>query len=234
MSNKYLDLLSYFGIGSAHPGGFGLTQFLLRKEKIQASESVLDIGCGTGKTSAFLSTKYGCSVTAVDNHPLMIKKARERLDLLEGTIHLIEGDIEHLNLEENSYDVIISESVLVFTNIGNTLSEIARMLKKDGRLLLIEMTGTSNLSEQVKEKVKELYGVQQLFSEEEWKDCLQKAGFQHIEMLEPPVNMEQIDIDDINPSSEIDMSLYDLWDEHNQFLNEYSDVVGYQIFRCRL
>ncbi|MEK4521040.1 class I SAM-dependent methyltransferase [Psychrobacillus sp. FSL W7-1457] len=234
MSNKYLDLLSYFGIGSAHPGGFGLTQFILGKEKIQAAQSVLDIGCGTGKTSAFLATTYGCKVTAVDNHPVMIEKARERFKPLEADIHLIEGDITCLPLESDSFDIIISESVLVFTDIALALSEAARLLKKDGKLLLIEMTGASNASEEVKHKVLELYGIQQLIDEEEWKEILKKAGFSHIEILENPADMNPVEIEDMNPSSYIDMTLYDVWDEHNQFLTDFGNMIGYRIFKCQL
>lgn len=233
MSNKYLDLLSYFGIGSAHPGGFGLTQFILGKEKIQAAQSVLDIGCGTGKTSAFLATKYGCKVTAVDNHPIMIEKAKERFEPLEVDVQLIEGDITCLPLESNSFDMIISESVLVFTDILLALKEVARLLKKDGKLLLIEMTGSSNVTDQIKHKVMELYGIQQLIDEEEWKVILKKAGFSQIEIVENPADMNEVEIEDMNPSSYIDMSLYDVWDEHNQFLAEFGNMVGYRIFKCQ-
>ena len=35
MSNDYLDLLAYFGIGGAHPGGFALTKSILEDENIQ-------------------------------------------------------------------------------------------------------------------------------------------------------------------------------------------------------
>ena len=49
MSNDYLDLLAYFGIGGAHPGGFNLTQSILEAENIQPTEAVLDVGCGRGK-----------------------------------------------------------------------------------------------------------------------------------------------------------------------------------------
>lgn len=233
MTNKYLDLLSYFGIGSAHPGGFGLTQFLW-KEGIHPSHSVLDIGCGTGKTAAFLATKYGCNVTAVDNHPVMVQKAKARFDQLEANLQVVEGDIECLSLESTSYDIIISESVLSFTNVSKALNEITRLLKQGGILLLIEMTKNTDVPEEVQHKVRNLYGISKLFSEQEWKDSLKKAGFSHIELLETPADMNEIEIDDMNLSDHIDMALYDVWDEHNQFLADYGEMVGFRIFRCRL
>ena len=38
LSNDYLDLLAYFGIGGAHPGGFALTKSILDAENIQQTE----------------------------------------------------------------------------------------------------------------------------------------------------------------------------------------------------
>lgn len=54
------NMLALLGIGGAHPGGFYLTKQLFDKEKITSETSILDIGCGTGQTSANLYCKYGC------------------------------------------------------------------------------------------------------------------------------------------------------------------------------
>src|SRR6185437_15326187 len=115
MVNTYLDLVAYFGIGGAHPGGFSLTQSILEDEKIQPFESVLDIGCGTGQTAAFLAQRFKCHVTAIDNHSIMIKKARERFGNDDSSVLVIEGDAQNLDLLDNSFDLIIAESVISFT-----------------------------------------------------------------------------------------------------------------------
>jgi ubiquinone/menaquinone biosynthesis C-methylase UbiE len=146
MSNNYLDLLAYFGIGGAHPGGFPLTQLILQDEIIPPCGSVLDIGCGTGQTAAFIHQKYGCPVIAVDNHPLMIEKARERFKDQDSKVTVIEGDAQKLNFKDNCFDLILAESVITFTNIPNTLNELFRLLKSDGRMIIIEMTAEEPLS----------------------------------------------------------------------------------------
>lgn len=87
----YHDLLAYFGIGGAHPGGLALTKDMLSQEKIKARSKILDVGCGTGQTSAYIAKNYGCDVTALDCHPLMIEKAQQRFIKENLTINLCRG-----------------------------------------------------------------------------------------------------------------------------------------------
>ena len=47
--NTYIDFLAYYGIGSAHPGGFTLTKQLLAQLPFKYGANVLEIGCGRGK-----------------------------------------------------------------------------------------------------------------------------------------------------------------------------------------
>ncbi len=232
MSRNYLDLLAYFGIGGAHPGGFPLTQLLLQDEIIHPCSSVLDIGCGTGQTAAFLNQKYGCQVTAVDNHPIMLEKARERFKNQESTVQVIEGDAQKLHFKDNSFDFIIAESVITFTTISKTLNELFRLLKKDGRMILIEMTAEEPLSRKVQKKVRTLYGIHEVLSEEEWKMKLQQIGFTHIDMIAPSSELIQTEITDMNPSKNLSDEWYDLWDNHHSFIHQSAVPLGFRVFRC--
>jgi ubiquinone/menaquinone biosynthesis C-methylase UbiE len=109
----------------------------LEDENIQLSESVLDVGCGTGQTSAFLAKRFNCQVTAIDKHPIMIEKAVERFKNNPASVKVVEGDAECLNFEDDSFDCIIAESVIVFTDIEKTLHELARVMKSNGRIILL-------------------------------------------------------------------------------------------------
>lgn len=233
MLNKYLDFLAYFGIGGAHPGGFALTQSIMEDEIIQPFESVLDIGCGTGQTAAFLAQRFGCQVTGIDNHPIMLEKARERFKNKESRVKIIEGDAQNLNLADNSFDFIIAESVIAFTDISKTVDELARVLKSDGSLIMIEMTA-EQLSDEVRRKVFSLYGINEILNEEEWILKLQHAGFTKIEVINGPVDLIPSEINDINQSENINLDFYDLWDEHNNFIDQHPQLIGFRAFRCYL
>lgn len=234
MSNTYLDLLAYFGIGGAHPGGFNLTKSIFEKEPILPTESVLDIGCGTGQTAAFLAKKYDCQVTAIDNHPIMVEKARERMKSSQCRVNVMEGDIQKLKIADDSIDLVISESVIIFTDINKTLTELARVLKSEGSIIIIEMTADQYISEAMRRKACRLYGIREILTAEEWKVRLQQAGFHQIEIIDTPLELIPSDIEDINPSNHINKEYFDLWEEHNEFIQLSQQYISYRVFKCRL
>lgn len=233
MSNTYLDLLAFMGISGAHPGGFALTQSILESKPIQSTDAVLDIGCGTGQTAAFLAKKFGCDVTAIDNHPVMVEKAMERTKD-DVRIKVKEGDAQRLDFMDDTFDFILSESVLVFTSIRKTVHELSRVLKSKGSLILIEMTAEQPLPEEVLQQIRKLYGIQHVLSEAEWISHLQQAGFMKITKINIPSILTPSELEDIRPSTNINMNLYDLWEAHNQFTLQHAYYLGFRAFECQL
>ena len=110
---------------------------------------------------------------------------------------------------DNSFDLIIAESVISFTTISKTLNELSRVLKSGGRLILIEMTAEQSLPEEVHTKVSSLYGINEILNEHEWKSKLQQAGFIQIEIIDNSIGFIQTDIHDSNLSENINADLYD-------------------------
>lgn len=234
MFNDYLNLLANFGIGGAHPGGFPLTLAIFEKERIQPNHHVLDLGCGTGQTAAFLGENFGCKVTAIDIHPMMIEKAKKRFANEELDINTILGDVQNMDFDDHSFDFILSESVISFTNIQKTLNEIVRVLKEDGCVLMIEMVAEQSLSDDIKEQITKLYGIDEVLTEKEWCAYLKQAGFTKIIEIRTPSLLIPSDIDDMDHSENISMALYDKWDEHNQFIEQNGHHLGYRAFKCYL
>ena len=78
MELNYLNCLALFGIGGAHPGGLQLTKEILSREKINEKTIILDVGCGTGQTSAYMAEKYKCKIIGLDNNEMMLEKAKKR------------------------------------------------------------------------------------------------------------------------------------------------------------
>ncbi|KHE71499.1 class I SAM-dependent methyltransferase [Halobacillus sp. BBL2006] len=232
MNNDYIDFLAHFGIGGAHPGGFPLTKRLFDSFDISSSASLLDIGCGTGQTAAFLWEKYGCNITAVDKHPLMVEKAKNRFKKNNSSIHVVTGDAEQLAFPTDSFDLIVSESVISFNDVPKTSQELSRVLKDGGQLLAIEMTTNQPLTEELQNQIEQLYGITKVFNQEEWVEEFTQAGFQSVTLLEAPSDLEINDVNDLQPSENLNEKWYDIWDDHTLLMAQANMPLSYRIFLC--
>lgn len=224
-----MDCLAYFGVGGAHPGGLYLTEQALLAEKITSDSTVLDVGCGTGQTAAFLAEKFRCQVTGIDLHPIMVEKARQRFKKSSLSVDVMEGNVENLPFASGMFDYVLSESVLSFTNIPLSLREISRVLKRGGVLIAVEavLEQPADVS-----WIKEFYGFTGILTVDEWQQHFHSVGLNKVEIWkeEPPFNVKSAP--DFSPSTNIDPALYDILDKHHQYLQEYKELLGYRIFRC--
>ena len=176
----YLNFLSKFGVGGAHPGGMKLTKEILENEKINQSSRILDVGCGTGQTASYLAARYGAKVTGLDINPTMIEKAKNRMAKYQLPVEMIQGSIENCQLPDHHYDFIISESVLSFVNKPKALNEIFRLLKQDGRFIANELTMNRRPGANGEEEMKQFYGVDSLLMERDWIALFEQTGFRKI------------------------------------------------------
>ena len=81
----YFDFLAKFGVGGAHPGGIPLTKNILSGENITNKTQILDAGCGTGQTAAFLYQQYNAKVVGLEINPIMIRKGKKTLSIIKFT-----------------------------------------------------------------------------------------------------------------------------------------------------
>lgn len=233
MSNDYLDLLAQFGIGGAHPGGLPLTKKMFSELELSNVKDVLEIGCGTGQTAVYLHETYGWHVTGVDRHPVMVEKATSRLKNHMSEIEFLESDAENLDFSDECFDFILSESVLAFTDLTKSLVELSRVLKEEGFLLSIEMTADRDLSEEVLKEVRQLYGVGEVLNEEGWEDYFHKAGFTSVEVFYTPTGLEETAVSDLQPSKQLDEKLFDVWDQHTDWILKEDRPISYRVYLCQ-
>lgn len=235
LNYTYLDCLAAFGVGGAHPGGLQLTKELLSREKIDETKSILDAGCGTGQTSAYIAEQYRCQVTALDCNKIMLDKARKRFSSLHLPIEVKEGSTEILPFDKMVFDMILSESVMSFTDVSLTIPEFNRVLKPNGVLLAIEMVLEKSLSKKELKPIVDFYGVTQLLTDKEWEDLFKKSSFKQVIVEEFNLHLEENDVQnatDFSVSENMDDKLFEILEKHENFTTVYKGIIGFRLFRC--
>lgn len=95
---------------------------------------MLEIGCGPGALAGALHRWYpNAEITAVDLDSEFIRFAREH----ECGVQFMEGDITSLPFEDNSFDVVISNTVSEHIEPFKFYGEQLRILKTGGACLLL-------------------------------------------------------------------------------------------------
>ncbi|MFJ7666855.1 class I SAM-dependent methyltransferase [Lysinibacillus sp. NPDC097195] len=229
-NSKYLDFLAEFGVSGAHPGGLALTKELLKHEHIDNKLKILDVGCGTGQTAAYLASKYQAHVTAIDNNAIMVAKAKNRMAKHRLPMQIIQASLEHMPLANKQFDLIISESVLSFVkNKPQALDEIYRVLQDGGKLIAIEFTIKQLLDTKSTEDIKQFYGFDSLFMKKDWVALFKNAGFQTIRIRK---NKSISSAPEFNVSQHIEPALYQVMDQHIAMNNKYDGILDYRIYDC--
>jgi ubiquinone/menaquinone biosynthesis C-methylase UbiE len=235
LNYTYLDCLAVFGVGGAHPGGLQLTKELLSREKIDETKSILDAGCGTGQTSAYIAEQYRCNVTSLDCNKMMLDKAKQRFLSLHLPIKVKLGSTESLPFNEGLFDMVLSESVISFTDVSLTIPEFKRVLKPNGVLLAIEMVLEQPLSEEELKPIVNFYGVSQLLTEKEWHNLFERARFKQISVEKFKLQIDENDVQnatDFALSENIDDKFSEIFEKHMHFTTVYKDILGFRLFRC--
>ncbi|MDR6122912.1 ubiquinone/menaquinone biosynthesis C-methylase UbiE [Bacillus sp. SLBN-46] len=229
----YFDFLAKFGVGGAHPGGILLTKDILSGENITNNSFILDAGCGTGQTAAYLYQQYKAKVFGLEINPIMVEKAKSRFQSLKLPIQLIQGSIEEIPFEDDSFDFILSESVLAFVNKPKALKEFYRVLKKGGRLIANEMTINSKLSQHEESEIKKFYAIDSLLLEDDWKNLLESTNFKNVFIKMQKQSLSHGNhAPEFNFSANFEPELFHILNEHGNIVIKYQNILSYRIISC--
>lgn len=158
---------------------------------LRPDESVLDIGCGTGDLLLDMEQVIGAKGTAVglDVEPAMIAQAQRKADAVGSRATFRVASIEQIPYPEAAFDVVTSTAMmhhLTSAQVENGLRELYRVLRPNGRLLIVDINPAR------RSLISRLPGHRHLAPkdtvQEEMPARLQAAGFRHIQTGSHPVN----------------------------------------------
>ena len=112
------------------------------------AKRILDVATGTADLAIAMARKIeGATICGVDLSPQMLEVARTKVAKqgLEERITLMEGNAEHLELNSESVDAVtIAFGIRNFENKEACLRELARIIRKDGHLVILEFSNPTN------------------------------------------------------------------------------------------
>jgi SAM-dependent methyltransferase len=125
-----LSATEYLLARSAYPAA--MIADILRVAELQASSSILDVGCGSGQaTLDFAAT--GCRVVAID-------QAQNALDLLAGRcanfpqVELVNSTFEDFECPASSFDLIICAQAFHWLEPEGASAKLRQLLRPSGRV----------------------------------------------------------------------------------------------------
>jgi len=217
-SDDYTKLEGYnadadLGLGCGLP-----TQYA----EIKAGNHVLDLGSGAGNDCFVARTIVGetGSVTGLDFTDAMLEKAKKNLEKTGfKNIDFVKGDIEAMPLNDNKFDVVISNCVLnLVPDKQKAFSEIFRVLKPEGHFCISDVVLSGELPEKLQEAAEMYAGcVSGAVLKDTYLDIIKQQGFTNIEVkkekeIEIPNNilLKYITLDELRAFKRNNVGIYSI------------------------
>jgi ubiquinone/menaquinone biosynthesis C-methylase UbiE len=128
-------------------------------DQVYKDRKVLEGGCGTGRESMYLAYK-GSNLTAIDitDKSLQTAKDQSKKYTFKYEINFQKTSVLSLPFENESFDVVISSGVIHHTkDPKKAFSELSRVLKKDGLIILYVYNNYAHFFSNLRRRIVNLF-----------------------------------------------------------------------------
>jgi len=161
-----------------------LTDWGLEHVVIEKDFTILDVGCGGGRTIQKLASMASKgSVYGIDYASGSVAASRTKnAELIKaGRVEIRQAPVSQLPFPDAKFDLVAAvETQYYWPDLVNDMKEIRRTLKPGGRLIIIAETFSGARFDNVKGSVMKLLGSNAL-SEDGQRDLFRLAGYDEIE-----------------------------------------------------
>jgi SAM-dependent methyltransferase len=170
-------------------------------DALRPGETVLDLGSGAGM-DAFLAARQvgpGGRVIGVDMTDAMLDKARENARKTGATnVEFRKGQIEHLPIENESVDAIISNCVINLSpEKDRVFREAFRVLRPGGRMMISDLVLERPIPSEIMSSVDAYLGcVGGASLRGEYLETIEKAGFVEVRVERETHFADAVSLDD--------------------------------------
>lgn len=154
----------------------------------QCPEAVLDLGCGTGQLTRRLCERFpAATVVGLDLSAGMLDAARA--GARDGVSpSYVRGDALDLPIAAGSFDTVVcTESFHWYPAQAEALDELARILRRDGRLVIASIATVTHLGERILRSASRLGGAEiRALPPRTLRTALERAGFEVLDQRRIP------------------------------------------------
>jgi len=138
--NGYASFYDFLFKGFFHPR----QKMAISDLNIKPGDNILDVGVGTGLTLPLYPRD--CHVTGVDISVDMLRQAKKKVEKMGLiNVNIMEMDACCLSFEDNSFDFVVATHIIsVVPDPYKVISEMRRVAKPDGKLVIVNHFVSSN------------------------------------------------------------------------------------------
>jgi len=168
-----------------------VTDWGLSHISIEKHATILDIGCGGGRTVnklAAIATQgkvYGVDYSK-ESVAVASKTNRQWIEMTR--VEIREESVSHLRFSDNMFDLITAvETHFWWPDLPADMREVFRVLKPGGRLIIIAEVykGAKTTTARLAEKYASVTGMR-LLSVSEHRELFTNAGYSDVQVIEEP------------------------------------------------
>ena len=167
----------------------GVTDWGISHVKVEKHYTILDVGCGGGRTIEKLAALAPeGKVYGVDfSQESVAASTRQNAQLVKaGRVEVLHGSVSQLPFSESMFDLVTAvETHFWWPDLAGDMREIFRVVKPGGRLVIIAEVykGANTTVSRLAEKYAAASGMK-LLSSEEHRGLFADAGFRDVQITE--------------------------------------------------
>ncbi|MDD5541969.1 MAG: class I SAM-dependent methyltransferase [Acidobacteriia bacterium] len=185
--NGWLGQLNLWSMNRRHSK---VTDWGLQQVSIRSRDTLLDVGCGGGRTVSKLAAiavegkVYGVDFSA---ESVAVSCKTNRKSIADGRVEIRQNSVSQLPFHDRMFDLVTAaETHYYWPDLPANFQEVMRVLKAGGTFLLIAEAYKGGKYDQMLRRLEELKTIMTYahLTVEEHRDLFNQTGFQDVQVLE--------------------------------------------------
>ena len=166
-----------------------LTDWGLARISVETNHTILDVGCGGGRTVnklAAIATEGKVYGVDYSEESVVATKRTNARWIEAGRVEIRQASVSQLPFPDNMFDLVTAvETHFWWPNLPTDMYEVFRILKPSGKLILIAEVykGANTIASKLAEKYSSRTGML-LLSADEHRELFANAGYSDVQVIE--------------------------------------------------